>query len=273
LAVEKELYSPLDGDSFGGTSAFRRRKEIYGRELTVIITDNPKLRKSQIDGVNDNILKCEKELFALQDNIKQREAGKIVKGRQRTALSVQNNVRQILSAEHMKKIFAINIFNIGDKVALTYNLDNDKYNDLIDNYLGKSILYTNRHDWTTEKIVATYRSQYHVEDTFKQIKDIKHLSFMPVRHFTDRMILVHAFYCVLGYTLTSLLQYEMGKLGYKMSINTVLEELSEAKQCLNVYAGNDKEKPRVVQAFSENSPAVESYLAEYDLKKYALTTL
>ncbi|MDR1085999.1 MAG: transposase [Deltaproteobacteria bacterium] len=73
------------------------------------------------------------------------------------------------------------------------------------NYLGKTILFSNRNDWSNEQIVAAYRAQFHVEEDFKQMKNIKYLSFRPVRHFTDRTIRVHAFYCVLALTLCCLL--------------------------------------------------------------------
>jgi transposase len=270
LELKKEQFSLLEGDAFKGTSAYRLRKNIYGRELTVIITDNPKLREAQLDGVNNNINKCTKELVALQDSLRLREEGKIVRGRKRTAASVGKNVDKILLPEHMKKVFKYDISGVDNNIILSFNLDKDKYDDLVNNHLGKTILFTNRDDWTNEQIVATYRSQFHVEECFKQMKNIKYLSFRPIRHFTDRMIIVHAFYCVLAYTLSCLLQLEMNKLGFKFSLNATFNTLREAKQSLNVYTGESKGKPRVVSVFSENPPAAEAYIAKYDLKKYAL---
>ncbi|MDR2457069.1 MAG: IS1634 family transposase [Clostridiales Family XIII bacterium] len=270
LELKKEQFSLLEGIAFKGTSAYRLRKEIYGRELTVIITDNPNLREAQLRGLKTNIDKCERELSALQDSLKLREEGKIVRGRKRTTTSVTKNVEKILSAEHMKKIFKYNISSIDNIIYLSYNIDNNKYDNLVNNHLGKTILFTNRDDWSNEKIVSTYRSQFRVEESFKQMKDIKYLSFRPVRHFTDRMIIVHAFYCVLAYTLSCLLQLEINKLGYKFSINVTIDTLKKAKQCLNIYTGDSNGKSRMVSVFSENPPAADAYIAKYDLKKYSL---
>jgi transposase len=269
LDLKREQYEPLKGD-FEGASAFRLRKKIYGREFTVIITDNPKLREAQLVSLRTNIVKCEKEFFALQESLRLREEGKIVRGRKRTVASVLKNIQKIFSIEYMKNIFTYNITEKDNNITLSYGLDKNKYNFLVNNYLGKTILFTNRYEWSNEQIVSTYRSQFHVEEAFKQMKNIKHLTFRPIRHFTDNMIIVHSFYCVLAFTLSCLLQLEMEKLGFRMSVNAVLNELSEAKQTLNIYTGDSKEKPRVVPVFSEMSPAVEAYLAEYDLKKYAL---
>ena len=69
---------------------------------------------------------------------------------------------------------------------------------------SKSVLFTDRDDWTNERIVGAYRLQYHVEEAFKQMKDTKYLSFRPIRHFTDNHIRVHTFYCVLALTLSGL---------------------------------------------------------------------
>jgi hypothetical protein len=62
----------------------------------------------------------------------------------------------------------------------------------------------------------------------------------------------------------------MEKLGYKMSINTVLKTLSEAKQSLVIYLKGPKEQSKVVPVFSEIPKPAEEYLAKYGLKKYAL---
>jgi transposase len=50
-------------------------------------------------------------------------------------------------------------------------------------YFGKSVLFTDRHDWSNEKIVGAYRSQYHLEECKKQMKNSEFLSFVPIRHF------------------------------------------------------------------------------------------
>ncbi|MDR1577729.1 MAG: IS1634 family transposase [Deltaproteobacteria bacterium] len=253
IELKGEQYEPLKGD-FEGSSAFRLRKEISGREFTVLITDDPRLRKTQLVGLRRNIVKCEKEFFALQESLKLREEGQILRGKTRTVVSTLKNIQKIFSIKYMKNIFTYNITEDDNNIILSYSLDKNKYNFFVNNYLGKTIIFTNRDEWSNEQIVSTYRSQFHVKEAFKQIKNIKHLSFRPVRHFTDNMMTIHSFYCVLAFTLSCLLQLEMEKLGFKMSVNAVLNEFSEAKQTLNFYLGETKEKPTVASVFSEMSP-------------------
>jgi transposase len=262
-------YTQLIGDKICKTSAVRFQKQIYGRKLTIIITDNPKLKQDQLDGLEANITKCKAELKLLQDSLIQRVEGKITKGRKPTSVSVAKKVKDILSAEYMKKIFSYDISCINNKIILNYQLDINQYNYVINTYLGKSILFTNRNDWTNEQIVATYRSQYHVEENFKQLKNTKYLSFRPIRHFTDRTIIVHSFYCVIALTLSSLLRLEMEKLGYPMTINLMFKELCKARQSIHIYM-DDTNNAKVTSAISEVSEAAEKYIADYELKKYLL---
>jgi transposase len=81
---------------------------------------------------------------------------------------------------------------------LDYSFNRTGFRELKEKRLGKSILYTSRSDCTAEKIVLAYRSQYLVEEAFRWMKNVKYLSFLPIHHFTDGKIRVHAFYCVLA---------------------------------------------------------------------------
>ena len=100
---------------------------------------------------------------------------------------------------------------------------------------GKTILFTDDADWTEEQIVLAYRSQYHIEDAFKQMKNPHFLGWSPMFHWTDSKIQVHAFYCVLALLLTSLLQRELAQKGEPLSINRMLEELGGIRETLIVY--------------------------------------
>jgi transposase len=127
LQIEQEQYKYLNGDAFGETSVFRTQKDIYAGKFTVIITDNPKLREAQLLDLNENILKCEKESILLQNNLKLREGGKIKRGQKRSLASVLKNARNILSAEHIKKVFSFSITETESNVALDFYLDKDNY--------------------------------------------------------------------------------------------------------------------------------------------------
>ncbi|MDR1092186.1 MAG: hypothetical protein LBL79_14025 [Prevotella sp.] len=91
-----------------------------------------------------------------------------------------------------------------------------------------------------------------------------------MHHRTDEKIKVHAFYCVLALTLASLLNKEVEALGYKMSINKMLDRFSDAQQVISVYptVGNKK----VAKAsFSRLDGFFKKYVEEYGLERYIST--
>jgi transposase len=273
LDTPNNQYKLLVGDTFGETKAFRTTKEEFGREVTVVVTDNPELYKLQMRGVTSNIEKCSQELDELSYKIKEREDGKIFRGRQYSVDSVIKKIESILKPEHMNKIFDYKVEKIDGNITLSYNINEGKFSYLKQNILGKSILFTDRDDWSNERIVSAYRSQYHVEECFKQMKDTEYLSFVPIRHFTDKHITVHAFYCVLALTLASVLNLEFKRMGYEVSIHQMLKELSDVKQVINYYNIEDKKKITKTITFSKSEEnfdnIIDNYINKYNLYNYA----
>jgi len=209
LEIPRSDYALL-GEPLSGIYAYRATKSIYGSDFETVITYNPELFKAQMEGIAANIATCEKKLEMPCDKLEKRRSGQVTKGKKPTAESVEKNIRGILSADHMRELFRFTITEGGKKIpTVDYSFDDESFLRLQDRVLGKSILFTDHGDWSSEQVVAAYHSQFHVEEDFKQMKDTKYLSFRPIRHFTDKHIVVHAFYCVLGLLLASVLNKEL----------------------------------------------------------------
>ena len=267
LDVPKSDYVLLDGP-FHEVSAYRAVKRVYEREFTVVVVSNPELYRAQMVGVLANIASCEKALTALNERLKLRREGLITKGKKPTVESVEKNVRDILSAEYMREVFDCKLTGgTGQIPGLAFSLSDEKLSALQERSLGKTILFTNQSDWTNEQIVSAYRSQYHVEDAFRQMKDTKYLSFSPIRHFTDNQIHVHAFYCVLALLLTCLMNKELEQMGHKVSIRHMLDKFHEAQQVISVYS-SAKSKPAMKTAYSRFEGIAKEYADKYGLLNF-----
>jgi transposase len=275
LELSKKDFVPLVDERLNKSTAYRTKKFINGDNYTVVVTHNPALYDSQIRGVSDNIKSAKKELKELNEKLIKRASGEIVKGKGYTVESVEKKVKDILSKEHMKMVIftQVTVSKKGD-VCLSFGIDGKQFKFLKEKILGKSILFTDRHDWTTEKIVAAYRAQYHVEECFKQMKTTQFLSFRPIFHYTDNNIRVHAFYCVLALTLCGIMNLELEKLGYKMTINKMLSQFKRMKQSMLKYmSGNGKEL--IDWVFSDESKVPDEVIAYancFNLKQYAVQT-
>ena len=106
LDIPKTEFERLGG-SFGETIAYRTTKRLYDKDLIAIVTFNPELYKSQIDGVLANIATCEKALSALNEKLRNRRTGVVKKGKNPTVDSVEKSIHDILSAEHMQDVFSL----------------------------------------------------------------------------------------------------------------------------------------------------------------------
>ncbi|MDR3253770.1 MAG: IS1634 family transposase [Endomicrobium sp.] len=271
LVLPKSEYSPLIGNEFKEAIAYRTKKSVFQIESTVIITYNPELYNAQLRGVLQNITKCKIALNELNEKLVHRETGIVCKGKKPTIESVKKNVNSILSADYMKKIFDFEIGESNGFITLSFDINIEKFENIKSVFLGKTILFKDQHNWSNEKIVGAYRSQYHVEECFRQMKNEKILTFRPVRHFTDNNIRVHAFYCILALTLSSLLNIEFERIDHKISINTMIQELNDSKQIISTFIINGKAiQKESFNIDNDSSTAVKEYINQYKLTKYTL---
>ena len=211
--VPKDNYQPLASPSLKGQSAYRTQREVFGRKLTVLMIYNPELERGQLQGILTNREKVTQKLFEIQQKLIKRANGEIKKGKKPTKESVTQAVETILKAEHMKELFQYEVLEQEGKPYLTFAFSDEALEQLTQEQLGKTALFTDRDDFSNEEIVNAYRSAWHIEASFRQMKDTDHLSVKPIFHWTDEKIRVHLFTCILAMRLCSLLQKELAGQG------------------------------------------------------------
>jgi transposase len=227
---------PLSHPKLDQVRAFRTKKKIYGKELTVVLTFNNNLYTSQIKSINNEINKCLARLSIISTKLEDRVAGRITKGKKPTKESIKKQIASVLSGQHMKKLIETTITEEKGNPVLTYSLKSEAYSELADTYLGKNIIITDNHDWSTEDIIITYQSQYIIENVFKQMKDRKTGTWWPMFHWTDQKIMVHGLYCSLSLILRALIMKKVQEASMPMSMNKLHEKLSGIREVLNVFS-------------------------------------
>lgn len=125
---------------------------------------------------------------------------------------------------------------------LHFELDQEALHQLARERFGKTILFTDQHDWSNEQILAAYRGQHQVEHAFRQMKAPQFVSWRPMFHWTDSKIRVHAFYCVLAPMLASLLLREVHRRAQERglpvpahSIPDLLQTLGAIREVAHLY--------------------------------------
>ncbi len=267
ISNSDKCFESLSHPRLDQVKAFRTKKKIYGKEMTVVVTFNNKLYAAQVKSINNEINKCLGKLSTVSTKLEDRMAGRITKGKKPTKESIKRQAASILSGQHMKKLIETDVSETKDIPVLTYKLKSGAYAELADTYLGKNIIITDNHDWITEDIIFTYRSQYIIEDVFKQMKDRKTGTWWPMFHWTDQMIMVHGLYCSLSLLLRSLILKKAQEAEMPMSINKLHEKLSGIREVLNIFP-KAKKKHSTQSVISKMDEIQQRLFDLFEMKHY-----
>jgi transposase len=235
LAVSRKQFRTLSHVGLEGVEAYRTQKKVFGQTRSIVLTFNQNLYDGQLQGFTTHLDKARRKLRDLQTQLQRRREGKVKGGKAPTLDSVKKQIHTICSAQFVQKILKAEVQKVRQGLELTFRTDQAALDRLCRVQFGKTILFTDNADWSEEQIVLAYRSQYHIEDAFKQMKNPHFLGWSPMFHWTDSKIQVHALYCVLALLLASLLQRELAGKGEPLSINRLLEELGGIQETLVVY--------------------------------------
>lgn len=253
FAVKKSEYTSLAcpenaKEKLKKLTSYRMEAEVFGRNVTTVIIYNEELEKGQLQGIKINLEKTQNELRDLESRLLKRSKGEITKGKKPTRESVEKAVGKILKQrEFMADIFEYEIIEKEGHILLTFTDSQEKLQSIKDDQLGKTALFTNRKDMTDYEIITAYRSAWHVEHSFRQMKDTDFLTVRPIFHWTDQKISVHIFICVLAYRLCTLLQKELHQKGIKCSIDQYIKSMSAINRVTTFYG--DILHPQKIEAF------------------------
>ena len=264
-SIDLGEYTPLRLPHLEGQLAYRREMEVFGQIETVVITYNPKLEEGQIQGILINIEKTAEQLLELQQRLMRRASGEITKGKKPTIESVTGAVEKILTTEYMKDIFLYDVLESKGNIHIVYRHSEEQLEVIRSKYLGKTVLFTDRKDFTNEQIVTAYRNAWHVEASFKQMKNPHHVTVRPMFHWTDEKIQVHIFTCVMAYRLCTLLVRELFDKGITISINELIDEMSRVKR-VHTFFG-DINNPEKVTSFTRGNEMADQIVEMYRLKE------
>ena len=268
LAIPADQFHELPGQRLAGCTAYRTRKNVFGQERTILITFNEHLLEGQMQGIQASLSKARRKLDYLQTNLKRRQEGRLKTGRTPSADSVRKQAEQICSGQFLKTLIAWKV-TAGQVPVLTYRTNTAALARLVRTHLGKTILFTDNDDWTDEEIVLGYRSQYHIESAFRDMKNPHFLGWSPMFHWTDPMIRVHAFYCVLALTLTSLLQRTLHQRSLDLSLTRMMELLGGIQEVLLLYPlAPGQKQPRTATCMTERDAEQEQIFQALDLGRY-----
>jgi transposase len=268
LAVSRERFRSLEVEGLPSVSTYRCKKEVFGKTRTIVVTDNDNLFVAQSRTLLREVAKKQRLLGELQTSLQRRQSGQVKGGKPTTLEGTRKKVQDILAAKDMKELFEAAVTLTNNLPVLRYRFREEAWQQMQATRLGKTILFTDQDEWSEAQIVRGYRSQHHVEDAFRDLKNTEHLALRPQRHWTDQKIRVHVFYCVLALTLCGLLRRELHNKGIKRSLVAILEDLGQIKEVALSYAATGSAAPAWQVTLTQRTEDQQALYDALDLGRY-----
>lgn len=193
-AANNGAMKPVSGAS-KGVRAARLRCRVGELDRTLVVVESPTLLAGQRRGIDAALSKAKAALTKLQARV---EAGRV------TRTSLQQRVRAILRREHLASFVVVDVGGEERAPTLDWHVDAERRRQLETTRLGRRVLCTDRHSWSTERIVHAFRGQWNVEELFRRAKKGGVVPWGPSYQWTDGSLRLHTFATVVGLMLVSL---------------------------------------------------------------------
>ena len=188
----RRLYATEEKETIHG---FRLKRRVHGVDGVVVVAFNESARKRQArdyERAKERFLATCQEVAA--------KMSKPHRGRRSTVQSVTERIEDALPPK-WRGVFKYRVGATLDTDPTRFTVrgwvDAKKEAELKEGF-GKTVVFTDRVDWTEEKIVRTYFARSGMEEEFHVLKEVLLMPVMPIFHRLDERIRVHAFLCVMG---------------------------------------------------------------------------
>jgi len=258
-----DRFLPCEAAGLDGTKAFREKKAVYGKERVFVVSYNQNLFDAQWLTLQNDISKAIERLAELQQKLHDRAAGLVKRGKVPTVASVEKQCEGILCRQHLNQVITTVIREGRDKIPeLEHAVDSVALSNLADTLLGKNIIISSRESWDDSKIIEAYRSQFIIENVFKEMKDRTTGSWWPMNHWTDSKIAVHGLYCTIALLLRALMLRRVRAAKLQISMKRLLSELDDMRQVINVFPKKRRQKAERRQAVLSRTSELQDQLID-----------
>ena len=148
-----------------GVMAYRTKRKVFGVERTIVVAYNEALYLGQCQGELARLRKAQQRLQAIQQSVQKAR-------RQPTVAALTQRAAQAVAQAGPPIGQWVTSRVEGDDAhpVLTYAIDHEAFHRWGEQHWGKTILFTDHDDWSTEAIITAYREAWHVESTFRDLK-------------------------------------------------------------------------------------------------------
>jgi len=219
---------PLCGGEQPGMRALAGQALVHGNEYRCVLKYSAAFAAEQLHSLSTSISRVLQSLRRL--------AKELNKPRARwTEDGIHSKIQKWLSGQFLDELIHYQLQSHDGQWQLQFDLNAAALNRLIEQRLGRTVLLTNRQDWTAEQVVRGYDGQQQLERVFRGFKDGDWLAWSPMYHWTDRKIRIHAFYCMLGISLLQVVHRQAKTAWADLSLDKLIQELHQIQQFVLLY--------------------------------------
>ena len=252
LSKYKPLYT-TDKDVV--ISGFTTKRALYSKKYTVVISFNPDTRKRQVLTYQRAKGKIQKELKSIQKSMTRQGRGR--------PMTTKGAIKKAVLAipPQYTSIFKYDAIENNGKKTFKHWIDKKSEESFLRN-TGKLAIFTDKHDWPSEKIVMTYNRKVFIENDFHWLKDKLLVPLTPIWHRKDDHIRAHVFMCVMGLFFVRYISHKISGLG--ISDEQIFHELSKIR--VGLVTQNNLKNPQIV--IEEMTPIQARIFSKLDLGRY-----
>ncbi len=200
MAARRGAMKRLSG-KLSQVRAARMRAKVGELDRTLVVVESQELRQGQKRGIAVALRKAKAELRKLE---RLTHAGRL------SRRTLERRVQKALAREHLSRFVVTTIGGDDKAPTLRWRVEAALRRQLEKTRLGRRVLCTDRHLWSTGRIVYAFRGQWNVEELFRRAKKGGVVPWAPSYQWADGSLRLHTFATVLGLMLVSLAKIALG---------------------------------------------------------------
>jgi len=257
---------PVCSSAQPGVRAASEKILVHGREYVCVVKYSASFAGEQLHSVTTSLSRVLQALRRLARDLKKPKA-------RWKREQIVRKIERWLSVPFLRELIRYQLEEQADRWHLQFDFDSVALPQLLNRRLGRTVLLTNRMDWSAEQVVAGYAGQQAIERVFRGLKDGDWLNWDPMHHWTDRKIRIHAFYCMLGISLLQHVHKQAQTAWADLSIEQLLEELGQIKQFVLLYPPQGEKGPaRTAYVLSQQTLAQQALVKALGLEQLHRST-
>jgi len=179
----------------------RVRAKVGKLDRTLVVVESQQLLEGQKRGIAVALRKAKAELNKLD---------RLVTTKRISRISLEQRIKKTLAREHLSRFVVTEIGGNDKQPTLRWHVDAALRHQMEKTRLGRRVLCTDHHLWSTGRIVQAFRGQWNVEELFRRARKGGVVPWGPSHQWADGSLRLHIFATVLGLMLVSLTKIALG---------------------------------------------------------------